>query len=229
MTPVTIAPRGEAERGLWRLSLELAHLFEGLEWILAGAQMVMLLEREAGIESGRTTGDVDAIVGGPRAVVATHAAAGRLLAAGFERSAEHLHRYHRGPDQVDLLTVDHLRAEADDITSVPGGRRAFGTSRHVQVDVPGVGRGELPVPSVAGAIAIKLQAWGTRRGQRDLEDLVRLLGIVDDVEVVRSELKLSERRALGRIAALRDPSSPSWRATRSPEDARAALARLHDE
>lgn len=113
--------------------------------------------------------------------------------------------------------------------SVLAGRRALDTSRHVQVDVAGVGGGELPVPSVAGAIAIKLQAWGTRRGQRDLEDLVRLLGIVDDVEVVRSELKPSERRALGRIAALRDPASPSWRATRSPEDARAALARLHDE
>ena len=203
-------------------------MFEGLEWILAGAQMVMLLEREAGIESGRTTGDVDAIVGGPRAVVATHAAAERLLAAGFERSAEHPHRFHRGPDQVDLLTVDHLRAEVADITSVPGGRRAIGTSRHVLVEVADVGGGALPVPSIAGAIAIKLQAWATRRGQRDLEDLVRLLGIVDDVEVVRSELTLRERKALGRIPVLHDATSEAWRATRSPQDARAALARLRD-
>lgn len=228
MTPIPIAPRGEAERGLWRLSLELAQLFEGLEWTLAGAQMVMLLEREAGFESGRTTGDVDAVVGGPRAGVATRAATERLLAAGFERSAEHPHRYNRGPDQVDLLTVDHLRAEVDDITTVPGGRRAIGTSRQVPVEVAEVGSGTLPVPSVAGAIAMKLQAWATRRGQRDLEDLVRLLGIVDDVEVVRSELRPKERKALGRIPVLHEATSEVWRATRSPQDARAALARLRD-
>jgi hypothetical protein len=30
--------------------------------VLVGAQMVMLLEREAGRPSGRTTGDVDAVI-----------------------------------------------------------------------------------------------------------------------------------------------------------------------
>ncbi|MES2211093.1 MAG: nucleotidyl transferase AbiEii/AbiGii toxin family protein [Chloroflexota bacterium] len=228
MTPIVIVPRTEAERSLWRLTLELAQVFEGLEWTLAGAQMVALLEREAGIESGRTTGDVDAVVGGPRAVAATRAAAGRLTGTGFERSAEQPHRYHRGSDQVDLLTVDHLRSEAIDLTTVPGGRRALATSRPLLVEVADVGDGVLPVPSVAGAIAMKLQAWAARRAQRDLEDLVRLLAVVEDVEIVRSELKPAERRALGRLAALYDPTASVWRTTRSADDARAAFARIRD-
>jgi Domain of unknown function (DUF1814). len=228
MTRITIAPRDEAEHSLWRLTLEVADLFDGIEWTVAGAQMVALLEREAGITSGRTTGDIDAVVGGPRAVVATRAAAERLRAAGFERSVEHPQRYQRGPDQVDLLTVDHLRAEADDLTTVPGGRRAVSTSRRISVEVAGVGERALPVPSVAGAIAMKLQSWAARRALRDLEDLVRLLGIVEDVDVVRLELKAAERRALGRLAALDNPAAAAWRATRSSENARAALARLRD-
>lgn len=141
---------------------------------------------------------------------------------------EHPQRFVRGADQVDLLTIDHLRAVGDDVTSIPGGRRAVGTARGVQVQVTGVGDGSLPVPTVAGAIAVKLRAWSARRQRRDLEDLVRLLALVDDVELVRSELKPGERRALGRLGTLDDPRDASWRATTSPADARAALARLKD-
>lgn len=226
MTQVLITPRTDAERALWRLALELTEIFEGLDWTLAGAQMVLLIEREAGIESGRTTGDVDALIGGPRAVTATLEAADRLVAAGFERSIEHPQRYFRGSDQVDLLTIDHLRTSGDDVTSIPGGRRALGTTRVVSIRLEGVGDGVLPVPSVAGAIAVKLQAWAARRARRDLEDLVRLLTLVNDVDEVRSELKPSERRGLGRLTELDDPRNPSWRATQSPADAQAALARL---
>lgn len=228
MTPLSITPRSGDERALWRLSLELAAILAGLEWTLTGAQMVMLLERLGGIDSGRTTGDVDAVIGGARAVAATREAANRLIAAGFERTVEHPQRFVRDADQVDLLTIDHLRAVGDDVTSIPGGRRALSTARGVPVQIAGVGDGSLPVPTVAGAIAVKLQAWSARRRQRDLEDLVRLLALVDDVELVRSELKPAERRALGRLAALADPQGASWRATTSPADARAALARLKD-
>jgi hypothetical protein len=228
LSRIAVVPRDQAERALWRLTLEVADLLDGIEWAVAGAQMVVILEREAGIISGRTTGDVDAVVGGPRAVVATRVAAERLRAGGFQRSAEHPQRHERGSDQIDLLTIDHLGAKADDLTAVPGGRRAASTSRQVSVEVVGVGERVIPVPSVAGAIAMKLRSWAARRAQRDLEDLVRLLAIVEDVDVVRSELKAAERRALGRLTALDEPTARAWRATRSVENARAALARLRD-
>jgi hypothetical protein len=216
--------------------LEVADLLDGLEWIIAGAQMVILLERERGIASGRTTGDVDAVVGGPRAVAATSVAAGRLRAAGFERSAEHAQRFTRGADQVDLLTVDHLRSgprsrssDRGGLTSVPGGRRAISTARRLDIEVVGLGQRRLPVPTVAGALAMKLRALETRGAERDLEDLVRLLAIVEDAAAVRSELKPAERRMLGGVAALRDPNSAAWRSVGSSQDARAAWLRLRDE
>lgn len=234
MTTVAVRPRSEAELALWRLAFEVAELLEGLDWVVAGAQMVIILEHENGIASGRTTGDIDAVVGGPQAVNATRLAAARLRMAGFERSAEHPHRYERGGDQVDLLTVDHLRAiprahQPEDLTPVPGGRRALSTRRHLDLEVAGLGERRLPVPSLAGAIAMKSQAYGARHAVRDLEDVVRMLALVDDVEAVRAQLKPAERRALGRMTGLRDPGGAGWRVLPFPRDAQAAWARLHDE
>lgn len=228
MTTVDIAPRDNAERSVWQTTLEVARLFDGIEWVIVGAQMVRLLEHMVGVPSGRTTRDVDAVIGGTRAITATRAAIDRLRAAGFERSVEHVQRYERGASQVDVLTIDHLRSAADDLVAVPGARRAFETARLVLVQVEGIGEAVVPVPSVSGAIALKVRAWGARRAGRDLEDIVRLLAIVDDVETVRSELKAAERRALGAIGALREPVSTAWSATSAPAAARSAFARLGD-
>lgn len=59
---VTVLPSDEAEAGVWATAIEVSRLFSGIPWVLVGAQMVMLLEREASRPSGRTTGDVDAMV-----------------------------------------------------------------------------------------------------------------------------------------------------------------------
>ena len=234
MTVVAVRPRTQAELALWRLAFEVADLLEGIDWVVAGAQMVVILEHESGIRSGRTTGDIDAVVGGPEAVTATRLAAERLRTAGFERSAEHPHRYERGGDQVDLLTIDHLRtkglaARPEDLTPVPGGRRALSTRRHVHLEVAGLGEHRLPVPSLAGAIAMKIQAYGARQAVRDLEDVIRMLALVDDVEAVRAQLKPAERRRLGRMKGLWDPGAANWRVLPFPQDAQAAWARLHDD
>jgi hypothetical protein len=58
---VAILPASEAEGRVWATALEVSGLFADIPWVLIGAQMVMLLEREAGRPSGRTTGDVDAV------------------------------------------------------------------------------------------------------------------------------------------------------------------------
>ncbi len=106
------------------------------------------------------------------------------------------------------------------------GTRALGTRRVLEVRVVGGGAGMLPVPSLAGGLALKLRAWESRQADRDAEDLVRLLALVGDVAALRSELKPVERRLLGRVRQLIDPRSRAWRVAADPEEARAAFLRL---
>lgn len=232
---VRIVPASDAEGAVWRTALEVADLFRDWPWVLIGAQMVILLELEHGRPSGRTTGDVDAVVDVRVVTGVTRLAAERLRKAGFEPSAEHPHRFIRGRDQVDLLAPDHLGARTDLTTipplttiGIPGGSRALETCRSVAVEIVGIGAGDLPIPTVAGGIVTKVRAYQARRTNRDLEDLVRLLGLVEDVEAVRGEMKPRERQRLGSISALQDEDHPAWSVAIDPDDARAALARLAD-
>jgi predicted nucleotidyltransferase len=233
---VRVVSRDDAEAKVWATALEVSRVFADVSWVLVGAQMVMLLEREAGRPSGRTTRDVDAIVDVRVLEGGTRAAAERLVAAGYQlASAEHPYRFVRGTAQVDLLAPDHLGAQTDLTTipplttaAIPGGSRALATRRVLEVDLVGFGSGELPVPSLGGAIALKVRAWHARHAERDAQDLVRLLSLVIDVDTVRRDLKRAERRGLGRIAPLGDAASPAWGAVLDPDDAQAAFARLSD-
>lgn len=236
MTRIVVIPSNDPEAALWRMTAEVAVILRELPWVVVGGQMVILLELERGRPPGRATRDLDAIVDVKSAPSGTRIAARRLLAAGFTESAEHPHRFVRGQDVVDLLAPDHLGRRAD-LTTIPphatieiaGGRRAVETSRIVEVDIAGIGLTELRLPSLGGAIALKSVAYGARRAERDLEDLVRLLTLVGDVDSLRRELTPIERRHLGSIAALRDGAHPAWRLAADPDDARAALARLADD
>ncbi len=220
---VDVLPGSDAEARVWATALEVAAIFADVPWVLVGAQMVMLLEREAGRVSGRTTGDVDAMVD-----------VRVLVAAGFDvQGGEHPYRFLRGAEQVDLLAPDHLGRRVDlttippgTTTEIPGGSRALATRRPLDVRVVGVGAGLLPVPSLAGAIVLKVRAWEARQAARDAEDLVRLLGLVRDVEAARAELKPAERRSLGRVGPLADDGARAWRAAADPDEAHAAFARL---
>jgi predicted nucleotidyltransferase len=233
---VTILPGDDAEARVWSTALEVARLFDDLPWVVIGAQMIMLLEREVGRPSGRTTGDVDAVVDVRILAGGMRAAADRLVAARFELgSAEHPYRFVRGAEQVDLLAPDHLGEHVDlttvppsVTTQIPGGSRALATARKVDVDIVGIGSGRLPVPSVAGAIVLKIHAWQARQSPRDAEDIVRLLALIIDVDSVRGEMKAAERRTLGQVAPLADRVHSAWRAVSDPDDARAAFARLSD-
>ena len=230
---VRVTPASEHEARLWETTLQLERIFRDLQWVIVGAQMVMLLEQEAGRMSGRTTGDVDALIDVRAIANGTQLAAHRLIEAGFQPDAEHPYRFERGSSQVDLLAPDHLGDRANltlvppgSATEVPGGTRALGTLRRLDVNIASVGSGQLPVPTLAGALAIKLRAWEARHEQRDVEDLVRLLSLITDIDDVRRNLKAAERAALGRIAPLRDPKDRAWRVTDDPDDARTAFLRL---
>jgi hypothetical protein len=233
---VAVRPRDEAEAGVWATALEVAGLFVDVPWVLVGAQMVTLLEHEAGRPFGRTTGDVDAVVDVRALAGGTQAAAARLVAAGYEpATAEHPYRFIHGRASVDLLAPDHLGRHADlttippaTTTAIPGGSRALATRRQLEVDIVDVGSGWLPIPSLAGAIALKVRAWHARHAPRDAEDLVRLLSLIADVEAMHGDLKPSERRALAQIVPLSDVANRAWRAVIDPDDAQAAFTRLSD-
>ena len=99
-------------------------------------------------------------------------------------------------------------------TEIPGGSRALASQRTVDVQIADAGSGELPIPSLAGALV------------RDAADLVRLLVLVEDVDVIRTELKPSERRALRRVTPLGDETNAVWRTVPEADDAIAAFARI---
>jgi len=231
---VDVLPGSDAEAAVWATALGVAEILGDLPWVLVGAHMVMLLEGEAGRPSGRTTGDVDAMVDVRAVAGATRVAAVRLVAAGFAPDgADHPYRFHRGLEQVDILAPDHLGLRAGLTTvppgttaGIPGGTRALATRRVLDVRVVGGGDGRLPVPSLAGGIVLKIRAWESRQAPRDAEDLVRLLAVVADVEAVRAELKPGERRSLSRVGPLADVRNRAWRAATDPDDARVAFLRL---
>lgn len=102
---VRVVPGSEAEEAVWRTTMAVAVMFRDWPWVLIGAHMIILLEREHGRRSGRTTGDVDVVVDVRVVAGVTRLAAERLRKAGFEPSAEH--RFVRGGDLVDLLAPDH--------------------------------------------------------------------------------------------------------------------------
>jgi len=232
---IRILPRNEAETGVWATALDLATIFADLPWLLVGAQMVVLLEHEAGRPSSRATADIDAMVDVRAVTGGVKHAARRLLIAGFEPDAQHGYRFVRGAAQVDLLAPDHLGPRAD-LTTIPpattaaiaGGTRALEVARVLEVSVDGVGIGALPVPSLTGAIILKVSAWHGRKATRDLEDLVRLFDLVGDVEAARHELKRTERRSLAAVAPLLRPEHPAWRVARDRGEARAAFLRLSE-
>lgn len=232
---VEVLPRGEAEAASWATALSVAGALQDIPWVLIGAQMVMLLEHEAGLVTGRTTGDIDALVDVRALARATRSAADRLLAAGFDAAGTgHPYRFQRGLEQVDLLAPDHLGRRMDlttvlpgVTTQVPGGTRALATRRHLSVRIVGAGtEGQLPVPSLAGAIVLKVRAWEARQALRDAEDVARLLALIPDIEGLRASLKPTERAALRRVGPLAADLSRTWRVAADPEDAQAAFRRL---
>ena len=228
---IHIRPSSVAEAALWRTTLDIADLFSGWPWVLIGAQAIVVLSLELGRAPARATRDVDVIVDVRVVAGGAREAAARLVAAGFEPSAEHPHRFVRGADQVDLLAPDHLGPRVDlttvppqTTTEIPGGTRALSTRRTLEIDLLGMGSGLVSVPSLAGMLVLKVSAWQARRAERDLEDIVRVLDLVSDPRQVRRELKLAERARLAAVAELASERHRAWRVARDPADAQAALA-----
>ena len=110
--------------------------------MLVGGQMVAVLEAEFGGIVGRTTTDVDIVVGVNGVCSSPRVAAQRLVEVGYEpsRETEATYRFVRGSDTVDVMAPDHLGERADIVTvppgetiEAPGGRQALQRKRTVTV------------------------------------------------------------------------------------------------
>lgn len=207
----------------------------GIDWVLVGGQMVAILESELGGVVGRTTTDVDIVVGVNGVFSSPRVAAERLVGVGYEPSSktEATYRFVRGSDTVDVMAPDNLGKRADLATvppgktiQVPGGRQALQRRRTLTVSA-GVITFDVPVPSLAGAIVMKARAATVpERTTQDHRDLARLLVLVPDPGSMREELTSRERGYLRRQAALADPGHEAWVGIPAAADGRAALRRL---
>jgi predicted nucleotidyltransferase len=213
----------------------LCGLLADIDWVLVGGLMVAVLEAEFGGVVGRTTTDVDIVVGVNGVFSSPRVAAERLVEVGYEPSSETeaIYRFVRGSNTVDVMAPDHLSERADIVTvppgetiQAPGGRQALQRKRTVTVSA-GDTTFEVPVPSLAGAIVMKARAATSPvRTTRDHRDLARLLVLVPDPGSMREELSSRERGYLRRLSALTDPGHEAWVGIPAAADGRVALARL---
>lgn len=208
-------------------------------WTLIGAQMVALYAWDAGIES-RPSEDADVLANVRVTTSATRDVAGFLRERGYEPEeslTNVVHLFTRGNAEIDVLAPDGLGPKSDITTipgrhtiEVPGGSQALGRTDLVSVRTREIA-GELPRPNLLGAILVKVRAIevdDVPNAQR--ADLALLLELVDDPDVLRSELRNSERGWLRRHEYLADPDHPQWLEfeARDPEQAALVFRRLID-
>lgn len=208
-------------------------------WTLIGAQMVALYAWDAGIES-RPSEDADVLANVRVTASATRDVAGFLRERGYEPEeslTNVVHSFTRGNAEIDVLAPDGLGPKSDITTipgrhtiEVPGGSQALGRTDLVSVRTREIA-GELPRPNLLGAILVKVRAIevdDVPNAQR--ADLALLLELVDDPDVLRSELRNSERGWLRRHEYLADPDHPQWLEfeARDPEQAALVFRRLID-
>jgi hypothetical protein len=214
----------ERTQELFQLLFSLHAEFPG-RWCLIGGYMVYLLALEAGLPVRQTT-DADVLADPAQGLlrkISDHLIQRHGMEAE-ETPTGQRYRF-RGPGDpanaltVDLLAMDKAGQRADLRTDppgttleVPGGRQALNSTRTIEVRV-GTAIGCILVPSLAGAIRLKLEALilsgGTGPDERHFQDLALLLVLVDDPVEFRSQLKASHRRRLA-ATALADRSSEAW-------------------
>lgn len=235
---IDVPELGDDHHALWVDLIALAEAQSG-SWTLIGAQMVALYAWDAGIES-RPSEDADVLANVRVTTSATRDVAGFLRERGYEPEeslTNVVHLFTRGNAEIDVLAPDGLGPKSDITTipgrhtiEVPGGSQALGRTDLVSVRTREIA-GELPRPNLLGAILVKVRAIevdDVPNAQR--ADLALLLELVDDPDVLRSELRNSERGWLRRHEYLADPDHPQWLEfeARDPEQAALVFRRLID-
>lgn len=235
---IQIPELGDDFHAMW---LELISLAKArpAPWALIGAHMVALLGWEVGREQIRPSIDADVLVDVRAVTDGTERLSGALVERGFALATIAPngigHRFVREHVSIDILGPDGVGARANLRTTngartvqVPGGSQALHRARHVEIRTRSR-RGSIPVPSLLGAILVKVRAISVDdqpRAQR--ADVAFLLALVQDPDPLVAELTPSERQWLRRRRYFGDPSDTCYRGIAQAGEAATVYRRLAD-
>jgi hypothetical protein len=207
-------PTAEARR-LWASALELARDFGADDpWALVGGLMVQLHAFERS-RSSRLTADVDFLGDSRRRPSMTVRMAEVLKERGGEMamppvSNENLgYRFEVDGSIIEILGSEGVREDPKTLGKhttfqVPGGTQALARAEVVRVSLGGGEPVEIRRPNLLGAILIKARVVKRRRDkfESDRQDLIRLLGFVEDPRALAGELKGNEKKWLREVGVL---------------------------
>ena len=220
---IVLPPLASPVDQLWRVLLDLSASLT-VPWTLAGGQMVLLHALEHGRVPLEPSQDGDVIAD----VRADHQAitqvVRQLYRLGFTLESISTgglaDRYSRAaqprPVQIDVLGPDGLGARADLTASppgrtieVPGGTQALTRTERVMITHEGRS-GQIPRPTLLGAIVMKAAATELPSPARHYRDLALLCSVVADPFDLAGQLTAKDRQRLRRARALADDSHIAW-------------------
>ena len=212
---IEIEPPTVEARRLWESALELAHDFGAADrWTLVGGLMVQLhaFERR---RSSRLTADVDFLGDSRRRPSMTVRIAEVLKRRGGEmamppRTNKNLgYRFEVGGSIIEVLGSEGVRRDPKTLGEyrtfqVPGGTQALARTEVVRVSLAGGEPVDVRRPSLLGAILIKARAVAKKRDkfESDRQDLIRLLGFVEDPRALAAGIKGNEKKWLREVGGL---------------------------
>lgn len=235
---IQIPELGDDFHAMWRELIILAKV-RPAPWTLIGAHMVALLGWERGREQVRPSIDADILVDVRAVTDGTERLSGALVDRGFTLVSVSPngvgHRFVRDHVRIDVLGPDGVGERANLRTTggartvqVPGGSQALRRVRNRAIRTRS-SRGSIPVPSLLGAILVKVRAISVDdqpRAQR--ADVAFLLSLVEDPDPLVAELTAPERQWLRRCRYFGDPSDASYRGIAEAGDAATVYRRLAD-
>lgn len=233
---IEIPDLDDAFRRMW---LELIGLADAppAPWVLIGAHMVAIHGWERGRRQIRPSRDADILVNARAVTDGTARMSEALLHRGYQLDSitpEGIgHRFVRERVYIDVLAPEGIGERADLRTAsgartvrVPGGTQALRRKRDIDVKT-GSRRGRLPIPSLLGAILIKVRAIGVDdQPEAQCRDVGFLLSLVEDPDSLEAELSKTERGWLRRYPQFADPGYESYVGIPEATDAAIAYRRL---
>jgi hypothetical protein len=199
--------------------------------------MVALHAWNAGRKQTRASRDADILVNARIVSRGTEMISETLLSRGFSLdgvSPEGVgHRFVNGHVRLDILGPDGIGGRTKLLTvsgartvEVPGGSQALKRTEMIEIRA-GRLSGMIPVPSLLGAILLKVRAI-TVDDQPEAQrgDVAFLLSLVDDPDPLIVEISNSERQWLIRHPEFSDPDCPSYQGIHRAVDAATVFRRL---
>jgi hypothetical protein len=213
---------GGADR-LWHSLLDITeHMAD--DWTLIGGQMVLLHALHARRVAPRVSEDLDLVVNARARPPALPKMVETLRSLGFDPTGVSpdgvAHRFDRDGVYIDILAPDGLGQHTKLVTVTPGvtiaatgGTYALSESSPVEISYEDR-TGQVPLPSIAGALVVKAGAARTDHGpkgpDRHLRDLAFLASLVEDAIDLRDHLGARNRGRLRAVTPLADEGHEAW-------------------